>query len=280
MVSRLIVACYTTGSIACLLLGAFAITFTFLRNRKHDKPTMEFFLTARRTVGFFMIGWSFYASVMGSWVLFAPGSYAYYAGITGLLMFSMAQGMSAVIPVVCGSYIHKLVPDVCSFSDFVRRRFGVVVQVYCSMVSMLILSLFLTAEFTAVGDVFSVVNGTVRWPIVVLIAVVTTSYTSYGGLYVSIVTDQVQAHVANCMVIVLAIYVAVTFRNPLQHTMPENLRLDNYMGLSAIACQPLSVLAANMFTEAMWQRVWASATKKDVVLGATMGFFSMGFFGS
>ena len=49
----------------------------------------------------------------------------------------------------------------------------------------------LTAEFTAVGDLFELVIGTVRWPIVIIIGIVSAIYTAYGGLYVSIVTDQV-----------------------------------------------------------------------------------------
>jgi len=48
----------------------------------------------------------------------------------------------------------------------------------------------LTAEFTAVGDLFEIVIGTLRWPIVVIIGVISAIYTAYGGLYVSIVTDQ------------------------------------------------------------------------------------------
>lgn len=52
----------------------------------------------------------------------------------------------------------------------------------------------LTAEFTAVGDLFEIVIGTLRWPIVVIIGVISAIYTAYGGLYVSIVTDQVSFH--------------------------------------------------------------------------------------
>lgn len=50
----------------------------------------------------------------------------------------------------------------------------------------------LTAEFTAIGDLFQYVIGSERWPIVVIIGVVSMIYTSWGGLYVSIVTDQWQ----------------------------------------------------------------------------------------
>ena len=49
----------------------------------------------------------------------------------------------------------------------------------------------MTAEFTAVGDMFAIVIGSIRWPIVVIIGIVSAAYTAYGGLYVSIITDQV-----------------------------------------------------------------------------------------
>lgn len=57
----------------------------------------------------------------------------------------------------------------------------------------------LTAEFTAVGDLFNIVIGAVRWPIVVIIALVSTIYTTYGGLHVSIITDQVHYHSEQCV---------------------------------------------------------------------------------
>jgi Na+/proline symporter len=35
-----------------------------------------------------------------------------------------------------GSYVHKLVPNVMSFTDFVKRRFGPVVQIYVSLLML------------------------------------------------------------------------------------------------------------------------------------------------
>lgn len=50
----------------------------------------------------------------------------------------------------------------------------------------------MTAEYTAVGDLYATVINSTRWPIVVIIGVVSMMYTAAGGLYVSIVTDQWQ----------------------------------------------------------------------------------------
>lgn len=63
-------------------------------------------------------------------------------------------------------------------------------QVWVSLLMLLNMGVALTAEFTAVGDLYNIVIGAVRWPIVVIIALVSTIYTAYGGLHVSIITDQ------------------------------------------------------------------------------------------
>lgn len=63
-------------------------------------------------------------------------------------------------------------------------------QVWVSLLMLLNMGVALTAEFTAVGDLYEIVIGAVRWPIVVIIALVSTIYTAYGGLHVSIITDQ------------------------------------------------------------------------------------------
>lgn len=72
---------------------------------------------------------------------------------------------------------------------------------------------------------------------------------------------QVQALNSLLMVLVLFIFVAATFRAPLPTPLPANLR-PNFYGYSAIAVMPVSLVSATIFSEAMWQRCWATATKK------------------
>lgn len=74
----------------------------------------------------------------------------------------------------------------------VVQRFGRIVQLWVSILMLLNMGIAMTAEYTAVGDLFEIVIGTERVPIVVIIGVVSMIYTAYGGLYVSIVTDQWQ----------------------------------------------------------------------------------------
>lgn len=54
-------------------------------------------------------------------------------------------------------------------------------------------------------------------------------YTAAGGLYISILTDQVQAVLSLVLLFVAYIYVAATFREPLG-PLPSELGTGNYTG--------------------------------------------------
>lgn len=71
---------------------------------------------------------------------------------------------------------------------------------------------FILAEYTTIGTIFSDFVNTVSWPIIVIVGVVTLMYTAYGGLAVSIATDQAQGVASMILGVMMAIYVAVTYR--------------------------------------------------------------------
>ena len=74
----------------------------------------------------------------------------------------------------------------------VLQRFGKIVQIYISGIMLVTMGTALTVEYTTVGSLFSIIIGSTAIPIVIIIGVVSTAYTCYGGLYVSLITDQVQ----------------------------------------------------------------------------------------
>lgn len=115
--------------------------------------------------------------------------------------------------------------------------------------------------------------GSISYPIIIVISALTLSYTAVGGLSVSIITDQVQGGLAVTLVAVLALYVAITFRA----TLPSDLGPSrdflgvNEYGYSSILAMPVSLISATIFSEAMWQRVWASKDKKTLYKAAALG---------
>ena len=75
-------------------------------------------------------------------------------------------------------------------------------------------------------------------------------------------TVQVQAFASLAMVAVLFIFVAATFRAPLPKPLTSDLSGLNFYGYSSIADMPISLFSATVFSEAMWQRCWATVDKK------------------
>ena len=63
----------------------------------------------------------------------------------------------------------------------------------------------------------------------------------------SIVTDQWQGLAAVLFILVTAIYVAVTYRGPVQRPLPNYLLGNNEVGLSSIAVMPISLCCATVF---------------------------------
>ena len=72
------------------------------------------------------------------------------------------------------------------------QRFGRIVQLYVSAMMLVSMGTALTVEYTTVGSLFSQIIGSTQIPIVIIIGVVACVYTAYGGLHVSLITDQVQ----------------------------------------------------------------------------------------
>ena len=72
------------------------------------------------------------------------------------------------------------------------QRFGWTGQLWVSALMLFNMGISITAEYTAMGDYFAIILGTTRVPIVIIVGVIASIYTAYGGLYVSIITDQVQ----------------------------------------------------------------------------------------
>ncbi|KAK9797380.1 hypothetical protein WJX73_007847 [Symbiochloris irregularis] len=200
-------------------------------------------------------------------------TYAYQAGWVGLMVYSLSSGLPVLLIAFLGTFIRNKIPNIMSFSDYVLRRFGWPVQLWVSALMLLNMGISITAEYTAMGDYFAIILGSTRVPIVIVVGVLSSIYTAYGGLYVSIVTDQIQAVLSVVLILVMCIFVAVTFRKELPSPLPSNLSGDNYYGFASIAVLPISLASASVYSEALWQRCWAGASNRKLLIGASLASF-------
>ncbi|KAG0048855.1 hypothetical protein BGZ83_006253 [Gryganskiella cystojenkinii] len=262
-----------TYGLSITTVVVFGLGALFLAHRRQavQKDTTEFFLTARRSVPERTIAWSFYASGVGAWVIFAMPAYVVSAGIVGLVAYSVSCGLPMFLVARVGAVLHRKYPGVLSLGDFVRWRFGTIPMIIVTLVMLLNMFIALCAEYTSIGNLFEQVIGGPRLPIVVVVAVVTSLYTAAGGLYVSILTDVAQGIFGVLLLLIMAVYVAVTYRpESLPTPLPEGLGA-NYWGWAACGAMPISMTCATIFSEGPWQRIWASADEKALKRGSLWG---------
>ncbi|KAG0248227.1 hypothetical protein BG011_000327 [Mortierella polycephala] len=262
-----------TYGLAVTTIVAFGIAALIMAHQRQriKKDDTEFFLTARHSVPERTIAWSFYASGVGAWVIFSMPAYVVSAGIVGLVAYAVSCGIPIIIVANIGAVLHRKYPGVLSLGDFVQWRYGTIPTIIITLVMLLNMSIGLCAEYTSIGNLMELIIGGPRLPIILCVAIVTSLYTAAGGLYVSILTDVFQGVFGIALLLIMAIYVAVTYRpESLPVPLPEGLG-PNYWGWAAIGAMPISMTCATFFSEAPWQRIWASADERALKRGSLWG---------
>jgi SSS family solute:Na+ symporter len=272
-----------------VLVAMYAVYVGYvMRGRIQDT---ESFLTARGEVGWGKIAWSFYAGAVGAWVIAAPPAYGVAGGILGLAMYSLSSGLPFLLIAFVGSSVRSRLPHVLSFTDYMGWRFGLVSQVVAGCLTVFNMCITLLAEYTTIGTIYQACVGSPPYIIMLVVGFVTLAYTTYGGLLVSIYTDQVQAIASVVLFSLLTVYLAVTFRPPSLPLPPPCQPTDPFCisgtpnchefqdagvtcpttGYSSIFVMPASLFTATIFSEAMWQRAWAAETERTLHIGAIAG---------
>ena len=258
---------YTFATIT-LALGLFAVVGFKARTTDTD---LEDYLVARNSQKAGLLGLSFFASGLGVWILFAPPEIGAVIGLTGVVGYAVAAAGPFAVFALLGPRLRLRVPAGHSLTEFVRLRFGRGTHVYVVTVSILYMLTFLTAELTAVGAVTAIVSGVgPRWAVVAT-AAVTLAYTAYGGLRASLRTDRWQAWLVLALLGVGAGAVVAAVDAPGAALAASGLLDVDRVGVEAAATLVLAVIAANLFHQGYWQRVWAARDTRALRRGAVIG---------
>lgn len=262
-------------SVPLVVMFALLAMFLCYRMTRNSDQTVDNFITARHSVGLVRIAWSFYAGALGSWVITGPASYASYAGLLGLSFYAFASGFPVIIIAFFGKLVQDKVPSASSAADYVNWRFGPLAQLYVVLLILFNMSMALLSEYTTMSSLFRDFVGTKDYPIILTISLVTLLYTVYGGLFISIITDQFQGAASVVFAVVIAIYVGINFDAPLPTPLNKYLKGTTEYGYSSILTMPLSLMSATVFSEAMWQRCWASSSPRVLYTGSIIAAFSI-----
>jgi len=256
------------ASLAALCAALLLFIWIGLRAREPGGD-LDDYIAAPGSQGAFAIGLSFLASGMGGWILFAPPEVAAFVGPVALAGYAIGAALPFVLFGLFGAAVRRRMPMGRSLGEFAQARFGVGMRRWVSLLSMLYMLCFLTAELTAIGAITSLLSGLPGSVAVIGVAVATLIYTAWGGLRASMKTDQWQAWLVLALVALIGIAAwrwspATDFAT----TMPKVATGD---GLAVALTLVIAVTAANLFHQGYWQRLWAARDPRALGAGALIG---------
>ncbi|MEX0606236.1 MAG: sodium:solute symporter [Marinobacter sp.] len=257
---------YTT--VAALAAALLLFTWLGLRARLADGG-LDDYVTARNSQGAKALGLSFLASGMGGWILFAPPEVGALVGPIALAGYAIGAALPFIVFAYCGPAIRRYLPEGRSIGEFAQACYGNVVRRWVSLISVLYMLCFLTAELTAIGAITSLLSGINGGIAVIGVAVTTLIYTAWGGLRASLMTDRWQG----LLLILLLVVVGFVALRQLP-AMADTAVLPSIpvgSALSVALTLIIAVTAANLFHQGYWQRLWSAKSDAALGRGALLG---------
>ena len=245
-------------------------------SKKHQG--LENYLTANRNIGITSLTTSLVASALGAWILFGPASAATWGGIGSVIGYSLGTAFPMIALIFLGVKMRKIFPKGKTLTEFVKRKFGKNLFKLILFLMIFYMFIFLCAEVTAISMLINYISGTSLWITALLVIVSTLAYTLYGGLRVSILTDNFQFFIVLVFLLVCAFYIfsfnsvevsLSLIKNNSNHLINSKY-LPNYTaGLTFF----IAVAATNLFHQGNWQRVFAAKNEKILKQSLWISFF-------
>jgi Na+/proline symporter len=260
------------GAIALLVTLVTAGIFALLGLLHASKQVidLEDYMVSRNQFGSWMALATIVASAMGAWILFSPPEVGATSGLVGIIGYCIGQATPAAVFAGVGPRIRQLMPQGHSLNEYVLYRFGNAMYVLTLGIILFYMFIYLAAELTAIAKAVQIMADVpLGWTALVVITAVFV-YTTYGGLGTTIFTDAIQ-FVVIVPLLILSLIVAFMALGgvdgalaPVRETAPELLSFGNIPGIKFGATLVIAVLAAEMFNQGNWQRIYACRSDRVV----------------
>ena len=249
------------------------------------------YLTANRNIGSFSLTTSLTASALGAWILFGPVSASTWGGLGAIIGYSLGTAFPMFFFIFLGKKIRKEFPKGSTLIEFLRKKFGKSLFKLILLMTIFYMFIFLCAEVTAVAVLINYISGTELWVTALIVLLSTLAYTLYGGLRVSIFTDNIQMIVIGILLLFSFIYINKTIGtdfsfNFVKKNNPQLLSSSYIPGYTAGLTFFIAVAATNLFHQGNWQRIYAAKNfdtlRKSLILSFLIIVpivFLMGFTG-
>ena len=283
---------FISQSNALLIVIIISIIFLFLGViYSRNFQGLKNYLTANRDIGFISLTTSLTASALGAWILFGPASASSWGGLGAIIGYSLGTAFPMFFFIYLGKKIRKEFPKGSTLIEFLRKKFGKSLFKLILVMTIFYMFIFLCAEVTAVAVLINYISGTELWITALIVLLCTLSYTLYGGLRVSILTDNIQMIVI-CFLLLISLIYILSFTGSkfsfdfVKNINPQLLSGSYIPGYTAGLTFFIAVAATNLFHQGNWQRIYAAKDYKTLKKSLIFSFiiivpivFFMGFTG-
>ena len=234
---------------------------------------IEEFLVARSSAGTKVSTATLVASVIGAWVLLSPAETGTWAGLVALVGYGIGQAAPLVAFMFVGPRMRRLMPDGHSLTEYVWHRYGRVMYGFTLAVIVFYMFVFLSAELTGISQAVRLLGDTPLWLTAVIVGLLTVAYTAYGGIRASIFTDTIQFSLILPLLVIgfIAAVAAIgglgDALDPVREKAPQLLSFSHGAGIEFGFTLIIAVLAANMFHQGFWQRVYTTKDDRTLKIG-------------
>lgn len=262
----------STGAIALLVTLVTAGVFALLGLLRASKRTinLEDYVVSRNRFDWKIAFATIVSSAMGVWILFSPPQVGATSGIAGIIGYCLGSAAPMWMFTQLGTRIRRLMPTGHSLNEFVLHRFGNLMYGLVLLIIVFYMFVYLAAELTAIAKAVQIMADVpLGWTALVVITA-TFIYTTYGGLDATIFTDAIQFVVivplllASLLVAVVALGGWQAALAPVQLDAPQLLSLANVDGIKMGASLIIAIVAAELFNQSNWQRIYACRTDSTV----------------
>lgn len=225
---------------------------------------VEDYIVARGSAGAPLTTATLAASVLGAWILFSPAETGTWAGVAGLIGYGLGQAAPLAAFVLIGPRMRRLMPEGHSLTEYVWHRYGPYMYAFTLAVIVFYMFIFLSAELTGIAAAFHLLADTPMGLTAIIVGFLTVAYTAYGGLRASIFTDSIQFTLILPLLLIIFVAAVVALDgfgpafDPVSDNRPELLSLTHSSGIEFGVVLIIAILAANMFHQGFWQRVYTS----------------------
>ena len=252
------------GQVALIVMLSISVVFVvmgvlYVRRRALN---VEDYIVSRNSAGSVVATATLVASVMGAWILFSPAETGTWAGMVALIGYGLGQAAPLLAFIFLGPKMRRLMPDGHSLTEYVWYRYGRYLYVFTLGVIIFYMFVFLSAELTGIALAVKLLADTPLGITALIVGVLTVAYTAYGGIRASIFTDSVQFFFILPLLLVVFIVALVALNgigpafSGVAQREPQLLSFTHGPGIEFGVTLIIAILAANMFHQGFWQRVY------------------------